>query len=167
MDAARLVSRAMMLTLHWPPRFDPAVAPVHVRNSLAIAAPAAAVWKALVRVPDWPKFYNNASNTAIAGGASELAANSRFRWRSFGVDLDTEVVEFVAGERIAWLARGLGVEAYHAWAIAPTAAGCDVLTEETQYGILARLGALVMPGRMHTQHQLWLEGLARVAAQAS
>ncbi len=156
----------MMPTIHWPPRFDPGVAPVHVRNSLAIAAPAAAVWTALVRAPDWPKFYSNASNITIEGGANELAGNSRFRWRTFGVDLDTEVVEFVPGERIAWLAHGRGVEAYHAWAIAPTATGCEVLTEETQYGILARLGALVMPGRMHTQHQLWLEGLSRVAVEA-
>jgi hypothetical protein len=33
-----------------------------------------------------------------------------------------------------------------------------VLTEETQTGWLARLGALVMPGRMSKWYQRWLEG---------
>ena len=154
----------MTLAIHWPARYDPKVAPVHVRNSLAIAAPAATIWNLLVRAPNWPTFYGNASNIVIDGGAPELTAGTHFRWHSFGVDLDTNVVEFVPGERIAWLARGTGVEAYHAWAIAPTATGCEVLTEETQYGVLARLGSIFMPNRMHGQHQLWLEGMARVAA---
>jgi hypothetical protein len=34
--------------------------------------------------------------------------------------------------------------------------GVYVLTEETQYGWLARLGALAMPGRMSKWHQRWL-----------
>jgi hypothetical protein len=32
---------------------------------------------------------------------------------------------------------------------------------------LARLGALVMPGRMSRWHQLWLEGLGKVAGRAA
>jgi hypothetical protein len=41
--------------------------------------------------------------------------------------------------------------------------GVCVLTEETQNGLLARLGALVMPSRMSRWHQLWLVKLGRVA----
>ena len=40
-----------------------------------------------------------------------------------------------------------------------------VPTEETQNGWLARLGALVMPGRMSRWHQRWLEELGKVAGR--
>jgi hypothetical protein len=43
--------------------------------------------------------------------------------------------------------------------------GVYVLTDETQNGWLARLGALVMPGRMGRWRQRWLEGLGRVAGK--
>ena len=62
--------------------------------------------------------------------------------------------------RIAWLATGVGVQAYHAWLITPTATGCTILTEETQHGLIARAGRLVFPNRMERWHQKWLEALA-------
>jgi hypothetical protein len=96
----------------------------------------------------------------LEGGASDLKLGGHFTWKTFGVDLATTVEEFVPGERIAWLAWGFAVQAYHAWLITPTATGCRVLTEETQHGLAARAGALLFPGRMERFHQLWLEGLA-------
>jgi hypothetical protein len=39
-----------------------------------------------------------------------------------------------------------------------------VVTEETQYGAMARLGAWLMPARMSRFHQIWLEELAAKAA---
>ena len=77
---------------------------------------------------------------------------------------DTGVLVRENGERIAWDARGLGVLAYHAWLIWPTAEGCHVLTEESQHGWAARLGNLVRPTRMSHYHQLWLERLRNCAA---
>lgn len=83
------------------------------------------------------------------------------------MNLRTQVTEFEPVQRIAWLAKGVGVEAYHAWLLTPTPeGGCRILTQETQWGWLARLGKLLMPSRMHSQHQLWLEGLASVAQAA-
>ncbi len=153
-----------MSAIRWPPRFAPGTAPIHVRNELTVGASPAAVWRKLVRATGWPDYYANASNVRIDGGAEVLAPGASFRWRTFGVNLSTRVEEFVPGERIAWLARGTGVEAYHAWLIEPAGAGTHIVTEETQYGLLARLGAVLMPTRMHDWHQKWLEGLARVAA---
>jgi uncharacterized protein YndB with AHSA1/START domain len=153
--------------IRWPARFDPALAPVHVRNELAIAAPAARAWTWLLRAEQWPAWYPNSSNVRVEGAtAPNLGAGVRFRWRTFGVSLVTTVEEFVPGERIAWRAVSPGVDAYHAWLIEPRGDdGCWVLTEETQYGALARLGALVFPRRMFEGHALWLERLARQAAQ--
>ncbi len=95
----------------------------------------------------------------IEGGGSDLGDGVRFRWRTFGVGLDTQVREWVPNERIAWLATAVGIRAYHAWLIVPTGAGCRVITEETQHGIVARLGKLLFPKRMYDWHQKWLEGL--------
>jgi hypothetical protein len=86
--------------------------------------------------------------------------DTRFWWKTLGLPLESTVREFVPGQRIAWDAHGLGVDAYHAWVLSPrTGGGCHVLTEETQHGWLARLGNRFMPNRMHRYHQLWLEGL--------
>lgn len=151
--------------IRWPQKFEPGRAPIHVRNELAIAAAAPVAWAWLIKAVRWPQWYANSHNVRVEGGGTDLGPGMEFRWRTFGVSLVSHVTEFEPGERIAWEARGLGVLAYHAWVIAPApGGGCVVLTEETQYGFLARLGAIVMPRRMHRQHQVWLEALARQAA---
>ena len=146
-------------SIRWPTNFDPAHAPVHVRNELAMAAPAEAVWGALIRATEWPAFYPNARNVSIEGGAHELSAGARFTWTTFAVRLQSVVEEFAPMERIAWSARAFGIAAYHAWLITPSDGGCHVLTEETQHGFLARANKLVFPRRMGSWHQRWLEGL--------
>lgn len=146
--------------IRWPAKFHPSRSPVHVVNSLDVAASPSAVWSRLIRAADWPAWYANSSRVRIEGGGQDLAAGARFRWRTFGVDLESRVEEFVPEARIAWTARGPGVFAYHAWLIAPLAGGCGVLTEETQHGFLARAGRVMFPGRMERWHQRWLEGLA-------
>jgi uncharacterized protein YndB with AHSA1/START domain len=156
-----------MTGIVWPEQFAPGRSAVHVRNELAMAAPAAAVWAWLVRAERWPEWYVNSHGVRIVeageGRAGELGLGTRFLWRTFGVAIDSTVAELVAGERIAWTARGVGVRAYHAWLLTPAAGGCRVVTEETQNGWAARLGSLVMPHRMHRYHQIWLESLARQA----
>jgi uncharacterized protein YndB with AHSA1/START domain len=146
--------------IHWPERYDPSHAPVHVANEIDVPAPPQAVWAWLIRAPLWPSWYPNASNVVLAGAAAELALGVAFTWRTFGVAIRSTVLEFEPIERIAWNAFGLGVDAYHAWEIAPTAGGCHVLTEETQYGWAARLGSVVFPNRMSKFHQIWLERLS-------
>ncbi len=80
------------------------------------------------------------------------------------------VLESVRHERLAWDAHCNGVHAYHAWAFEKRDGGVYVLTEETQTGWKARLGALVMPGRMSRWHQRWFEsreGLVRKTMRKS
>jgi hypothetical protein len=152
--------------VQWPARYAPGSAPVHVRNALVMQADAGAVWAWLIRARLWPTWYPNAANVEFLQGAPpDLATVTRFRWRTFGVTLESTVREFVERERIAWDARGTGVDAYHAWVIRRTTAGCHVLTEETQHGWLARVGSIVTPQRMHKYHQLWLERLRDNAAR--
>src|SRR5690242_17053257 len=116
-----------MTDIHWPDHLAPGRAPVHVRNELEIAASPERVWAWLVRAPQWPRWYVNSADVRILSGpASELAAGTQFRWRTFGVAITSTVREWVPPTRLAWDAHSLGVEAYHAWLITPTADGCHV-----------------------------------------
>ncbi|MGA7861272.1 MAG: SRPBCC domain-containing protein [Thermoplasmata archaeon] len=146
-------------TIRWPERFAPDRAPVHVRNEIDVPVPPAQVWPWLVRAVLWPTWYSNASHMQIVGGGADLGPGTEFRWRTFSAPLRSKVEEFVPPERLAWSARGPGVDVYHAWLITPTPAGSHVLTEESQYGSLARLDHATRPGRMFEGHESWLRGL--------
>ncbi|HEX8411316.1 MAG TPA: SRPBCC domain-containing protein [Thermoanaerobaculia bacterium] len=144
----------------WPEKYDPARAPIHVRNEIDIAAPCERAWAWLIRAQLWPSWYDNSSNVRFLDGTPpDLGEGTRFRWRTFSVGIESHVREFVPPFRISWAAHGIGVDAYHAWLLEPTPNGCRVITEETQYGFVARLGKLVLPNRMSRGHQRWLEGL--------
>lgn len=148
-------------TIEWPERYNPARTPIHVRNEVESAAAPEAVWAWLIRAALWPSWYPNSRNVRVDGGASvDLVNSGSFTWRTFGVAIRSTVLEYEPPYRIAWNASGLGVDAYHAWLITPTAAGSHILTEETQYGWGARLNNWVFPNRMSRFHQLWLDRLS-------
>lgn len=155
--------------IHWPAEFEPARCAVHVRNELEIAAPASHVWSWLVHARLWPSYYNNSHDVVFVTDteSATLRPDTRFTWRTFDVNLQSQVREYVEGERIAWDARGLlGLHVYHAWLIIPRDEhSCLVITEEAQRGLVARLGNVFRPSRMHTQHQYWLEQLQVMAKQ--
>jgi uncharacterized protein YndB with AHSA1/START domain len=150
--------------IKWPDHYHPSRAPVHVVNELTIPAPCEVVWAWLIRAPLWPSWYPNSSDVRLVDRPqSELRLGTLFTWKTFGVKLQSTVQEFVPRERVAWSARGPGVDAYHAWLFLPRQSGTHVITEETQYGALARMQKLFMPGRMRRGHQLWLEKLSENA----
>jgi uncharacterized protein YndB with AHSA1/START domain len=152
--------------VRWPDYFAPGNAPVHVQNELEIPASVDRVWACLIRAKLWPTFYSNSADVWFRTGTGpDLEAGTRFRWKTFGLMVESEVMEFVPKERIAWDAHSFGLDAYHAWVLRETPTGCHVLTEESQHGLLARLQKLFLPNRMHEQHQLWLEGLKAKASE--
>ena len=154
------------MSIRWPDRYHPSRAPVHVRNERVIDAPAEVVWAWLVRAEQWPEWYPNSGSVRVTKGPQDgLALGTEFSWRTFGVALRSTVMECDAPARLAWNAIGFGVDAYHAWMIeGRDASSCRVLTEETQYGGLARLGAALFPRRMWEGHEVWLARLAERAA---
>jgi uncharacterized protein YndB with AHSA1/START domain len=155
--------------IRFPAKYEPWRARVYVSNELVMTAPCERVWAWLVRADLWPSWYPNADNVQIENPtkSSELALGTHFRWKTFGITLDSVVEELVPAERIAWTARSFGVDAYHAWLLEPASGGCRVLTQETQHGWLAALSHFVMPNRMHINHQLWLERLQEISAGGS
>lgn len=150
-------------SIRWPEQYAPAKCPVHVRNALDIAAPPEVIWAWLIRAQLWPSWYPNSANVRfISGPQPDLDLGTKFRWRTFGVTIDSTVMEFVPPERIAWDAHAAGINGYHAFLIQRTGS-CHVVTEETQKGWLAQLNNVFRPNRMHQQHQIWLEALSRKA----
>jgi hypothetical protein len=144
----------------WPERFDPARAPVHVLNEIDVPTSCDPVWAWLVRAQLWPSWYDNSADMQFVNiPGPDLRPEAEFSWRTFGVRVKSTVQEFDPPFRLAWSAKGMGVDAYHAWLLEPTLEGCHVITEESQYGALARTGNLLMPNRMSQGHQRWLEAL--------
>lgn len=148
----------------FPPAFSPVNAPVFVHNEIDINATPEKLWYWLTNAVTWQQWYINASRMNLFNQSDQhLLAGTKFTWKTFGVNLKSEVQENVVNERLARNATAPGIRAYHAWLIVPTAKGCKVITEETQQGLLCRMGKLFTPNRMYKYHQIWLEGLKRKA----
>jgi hypothetical protein len=149
----------------WLDAYKPENTAVHVRNELLMpGVELERVWAWLCRPGLWPTWYPNSANVQIKNQTQpDLRLGTEFRWKTFGVTIDSTVLEFARNERLAWDAHCNGVHAYHAWAFERRDGGVYVLTEETQTGWLARMSSLLMPGRMSKWHQKWLEGLQRRA----
>ena len=62
-----------------------------------------------------------------------------------------------------WEGGATGVDAYHAWLLAPIPGGTLVLTEETERGPLPWWLRWYLRGALHGAHQEWLESLEKVA----
>jgi uncharacterized protein YndB with AHSA1/START domain len=157
----------MKTEIRWPERYLPAHSAVFVSNEVIIPAAPEAIWRWLIRAELWPEWYTNASDIHfLSTSGPDLRDRSRFRWHTFGARITSKVLEFEPYSRIAWDAQGIGIDGYHAWRLTPLGDGStEVLTQETQNGWRARIGKLLMPGRMQAMHQLWLESLkAKVAS---
>ena len=118
-----------------------------------------AVWPWLVRATLWSTWCPEFRDVVVEGGGPDLMLGTRFRWKAFGVTLESVVGEFVAFERLGWSATSRGIDAYHAWLIERLPSGCRVVSEETQNGWVARLNNALRPNSVGKIHQVWLERL--------
>jgi uncharacterized protein YndB with AHSA1/START domain len=152
--------------IRWPEELRPEVATFHAVNELQLSADPANVWEWLRRPELWPRYYRNSGFVKHREGpwpAVELG--SRWRWITFGVVVESEIVEFEPGRRLAWSAKELGARGHHAWILTPNEGGTFVHTEETQRGWSVAPVKPVMRRLMLRYHQRWLEGLNRVASE--
>lgn len=103
-----------------------------------------------------------------------LEAGTLFSFTTFGVLVESEVVEFVPpapgqAARLAW--SGLidggtpdAMDLIHAWLVEELPANrLRVLTQESQIGKPAREMAVTRPTPMLNAHQEWLDGLRKTA----
>ncbi|PRY41560.1 SRPBCC family protein [Umezawaea tangerina] len=150
----------------WPRAHEPAGADIHAVNRGVTSASPQQVWEWVTRPDLWHHFYDNAKRIEhLDGPWPRLGLGSRFRWSTFGTTVTTTVTEFEPFERLAWTGSGAGSTGHHAWLLrADGGGGTTIITEETQRGRMARLSRPLFRPRMLRQHQLWVDGLARVSA---
>lgn len=150
---------------HWPPALAPGQAALFSHNEVEVNASCARVWSVLIDAPHWPDWYSNARDVTIAGGTSQLALGSHFNWRTFGVAVQSEVLEFEPFSRLSWQGRTQGMTAYHTWRLDSLPGRCHVVTQETNDGPAALALRRDKPDAIHEGHVLWLAQLKAATEQ--
>ena len=149
--------------MRWPAGMEPDQVPVFVHNEIVIEAAPQAVWAWLVRVGLWPEWYPNCPWVKLLPGAlPELSPGYRWKWKTFGVAIESVVQVFEPHREIGWEAKGLGNNCYHGWTLEPVDGNpqrTKVITEETQNGIANSLLRLYLRRVMPKGHDLWLRSL--------
>ncbi|UDL94073.1 SRPBCC family protein [Lichenihabitans sp. PAMC28606] len=147
--------------IHWPAGFDPATADLFSHNALLIRAPCAKVFGLIEDASRWPSWYPNSSKVRIVDGGPQLGPDTRFRWTTFDLDIESKVHEFVPDSRIGWYGytSGQAPAFYHTWYLTPAADGCMTVMEEVGKGAAPAHLRDTDEGLMHRGHDLWLETL--------
>lgn len=151
--------------VRWPDGLDPARADLFAHNQLRIDAPCARIWDHIVDAPAWPDWYPNSKDVRLPSGERQLRAGIVFRWRTFGIAVESRVRDFVPGRLIGWTGGvpGTAPGFYHVWLLMPAGRGCSVTTEEAGKGPLASRLRRTDEGLMHRGHDLWLATLKWVS----
>jgi hypothetical protein len=143
---------------------EPERASVHARNELIIPADCGRIWRWICRASQWPEWYDNCAWVRFRAGAGpDLAANTSFVWKTFGVRVRSAVIVFEPDMEIGWSATAFGLTAYHGWTLELARDGCRVVTEESQHGPLSAMGRWYMRRALLREHQNWLESLRAMA----
>ncbi len=156
-----------MSSVHeWPAGLTPESAPVFTHNELSTPVSAETLWPIIIRATAWPDWYPQAHDVRTTDGQPDLHLGSVFTWKTLGVNVTSEVVEFQPARILAWTARGALSHGFHRFDFTPIdGGGCLVSTEEAQAGIGPRLIARRLKRDLLRYHRVWLEGLVKGAAQ--
>jgi len=93
-----------------------------------------------------------------------VALGSKFTWVTFGATCTSTVTEFEPLERFAFTGGGLGAVGHHVWLLTDDGEGGTIIhCEETQRGKAVGLVGPVLGSWMRSQHQKWVDNLARTA----
>lgn len=152
--------------IHWPAGFDPLNADLFTHNELFINASCERVWQHIIEATKWPEWYPNSKDVHIVSdGSSVLKEESKFRWTTFGLPIESRINEFVPFSRIGWFGNVPGTKPafYHTWYLTPRSHGCQVVTDEVGNGADAANLRKNDEGLMHRGHDLWLATLRWVA----
>jgi Polyketide cyclase / dehydrase and lipid transport len=146
--------------IHWPEGFHPEQADLFAHNEIVIHASCEKVFSNIADAQAWPSWYPNSHNVKLLNSPDgKLHGGARFSWETFGVDIESQVHEFVPNSRIGWFGNGTGMHAYHTFLLLKTDEGCHIVTEEVVKGPGAIQFREKQPNAMHERHDLWLSTL--------
>ena len=153
--------------LRWPPGFSPECSDVWARSELAVEAAPEVVFGHLIVVADWERNFSGIRDVRLpAPGRSSLEPDSAFGFEVGGLRLSAQVIEFVAGCRLAWSGLGIDISAYHAWVVSGRLSRSRVLA-----GFAARGAAAIAlrepdPGAAQRALDRWVADLKTAAEKA-
>jgi uncharacterized protein YndB with AHSA1/START domain len=146
--------------IHWPQGFAPSQADLFSHNKLLINASCERIWSHIIDAAKWPEWYPNSKEVKI-NADTVLEDGTVFRWRTFGLQLESKVNEFVPYTRIGWYGYAPGTEPsfYHTWYLKLQGDACLVVTDEVGRGKDAAHLRETDESLMHRGHDLWLATL--------
>jgi hypothetical protein len=146
--------------IHWPQGFAPSQADLFSHNKLLINASCERIWSHIIDAAKWPEWYPNSKEVKI-NDDTVLKDGTLFRWRTFGLQLESKVNEFVPYTRIGWYGYAPGTEPsfYHTWYLKLQGDACLVVTDEVGRGKDAAHLRETDESLMHRGHDLWLATL--------
>jgi hypothetical protein len=115
------------------PNGDP---PVKGSAEIEIEAPPQVVWEVLTRFENWPNWNPEVKSMSFPG---PLEPETEFRWKAGPGTILSKLDRIEPPRYISWHGRTLTIDAYHEWWLEPRDGGTHVRTEESFYGLLARL----------------------------
>jgi uncharacterized protein YndB with AHSA1/START domain len=109
-------------------------APLHARQSIAIAAPRERVYALLTDFAGWPRWQPAVSSVSPP---AVVAPGARFRWTHGGKVISAQLAAVEPGALIAWTGAVSIAKAIHVWRLSsPTPDTTRVDVEETMDGFL-------------------------------
>ena len=153
-------------TINWPKGYNLSETEFYIHNKIDIDAPPETVWNVLIRAEDWPGWYKGMEYTEIIGSEDGvLSLDSKMKFKTMNRDFEATIIEYELFKRLTWESINPKLNALHAWLIIPTARGCLVITDESQYGKLAKLQTIFVPNKLRKLHDVWLTEL-KIKAEA-
>ena len=148
----------------WPAGHSPASATVFAHNAVEIASSPQKVWSLLIDCVTWPRWYKHCSDVSVLRGGPTLQAGAKFRFKTLRYYFEPEVVTCDPCRMLVWSAAGpAATSGSHAWYIEPTAAGCKVITEEAQKGLLLLFLRSRIRAELLASHEDWVQSLKKLA----
>ncbi|MER6389019.1 SRPBCC family protein [Streptomyces sp. NPDC059382] len=137
-------------------------APAVVRLETTIEAPLATVWALHTDIAGWSDWHTGIDRVEFVG---PLAAGTRFRWLTHGLDITSTVLDVTPGERIAWGGPAHGIDGVHVWTFHEGVEGVTVRTEESWAGAPVEARPAEMAAALRQSLEEWLH-LLKTTAEA-
>ena len=164
----------MLNEINWPEGYLPGTTDNFASNEIIVVGITAQdVFENLIDTSIWTSYYKNASDIEFYNTkGTRLAADTRFKFKTFGFPIEAEVVEFEASAdgkpgRLAWHGWAEGdadhrLDVIHAWLLEDLPENrVRILTQESQKGKPAKDLFNTEPDIMNQGHQDWIKGMAR------
>ena len=169
----------MLNEINWPHDYLPGTTDNFASNEVIVKGiTAKEVFENLIDTSIWPSYYDNVADVEFDNTpGTKLAADTRFRFKTFGFPIEAEIVEFEAPHndqpgRLAWHGWAEGdadhrLDVIHAWLLEDLTEGrVRILTQESQKGKPATDLFDSKPDIMNQGHQDWIKGLAATVLAA-